>query len=242
MLRLMRAEWFRLLRKRSSYIYFGGLILAFFAQAYIRSGGFGPTTVLDDALTNFGLLPALAGGFVFAAVYTDDLNSRGLITLVGFGMSKTKIIIAKLGLTVLLTAIVYGLAPVVHCAVFAILGWPVTAATWGIIYAASLKFALLTLAFVGLAGSVVYGLQRPAFAIVAYILLAFGVVGGLVSTVLRNVAPPMADFLASGITDRVFTALTSGGTLTWPLIQYAVYLAIAVSLSVVAFHKKELEF
>ena len=242
MLRLIRAETFRLVRKRSLYIYFAALVVAFAVLAYVRSGGFTATSVVDDALTMFGLLPALAGGVTFAAVYTDDLSSRGLITLVGFGVSKTKIVLAKFSLTLVLTTIVYGLAPLVHAAVYALLGWPASAATWGILYAASAKFALLTVLFTALAGIVVYGLQRPTFAVVAYVLLAFGVVSGLVATALGAFAPGLADFLATGITDRVFTALTSGGAPTWPMIEYGVYLLVAMTLAVVAFHKKEMEF
>jgi len=242
MLRLLRGEIYRLTHKKSAYVYFLGLAVAYVLLAYVRSGGFTGSSVLDDAMTFFGLLPALAGGFLFAAVYTDDLNSRNLIALVGFGLGKTRIIIAKALLMAGSSLVIFAVVPVVHAGLYGVLGSPASPAVWTTLYAVSAKYWLMTVAFAVLSGIVVYGLQRTTFAVVAYILLAFGVVSGLLATGLKAFAPGLAGYLVGGITDKIAAGLAAGGALVGPILQLAVYLVIAGTVSAIVFNKKEMEF
>jgi len=247
MLKYLRGELYRLLHKKSLYIYFGALALGYFLVAFIRSGGFGEQSVLGDAANLFTFLPALAGGFLFAAVYTDDLNAKSLATLVGFGMGKTKIVLAKLCLMTLLSAAAFGLVPLFHCGVYSMLGCAPGAGDWAMLYALALKFLLSTLAFAVLSGVMVYGTQRVTFAVVLYILLAFNVVSGLAAAVLNldfvtSFAPNLSSHLMSGISDRIFIALTGGSSMIRPAVEYVIYVVIAAALSIVVFHKKEMEF
>jgi len=238
---LLRADVYRLVRKKSLYLYFAGLGVAYALLTYIRSGGFTPESVTSDAMTFFTLLPALAGGALFAAVYTDDLGSRALITLVGSGVRKPVIVVTKAVLLAIGTALVFAVVPVVHAGLYAALGYPPTGA-WTLLYAIAVKFWLTTVAFAVLAGIVVYGFQRATFGIVTYLLLGFGVVSGLVGAGLRSFAPDLAAYLMSGITDRVLLALTGDGGLTWPLVEYGVYIGLAGVVSAVVFGRREMEF
>jgi len=242
MFKLMSAELYRLLHKKSLYIYFTALAAGYFIIAFIRSGGFDENSVLADAMTLFTLLPALAGGFLFAAVYIDDLSSKNLITLVGYGVNKLTIIFVKFILMALFGLVLFGLAPLYHFAVYAILGRPVTAEIAATVCAASLKYLLTALAFAALSGVVTYGLQRATFAIVTYLLLSFGVVGGLVSTVLNTFAPSLSGFLMSAISDRILLGMLGSGPLVLPVAEYVVYVLAGLVLSAVAFFRKEMEF
>jgi len=271
MFSLIRGEIYRLLRKKSLYIYFGALAAGYFVLAFIRSNGFNEESIVNDALSLFSLLPALAGGFLFAAIYADDLNSKNLISLVGFGVNKATIVIVKLILAILFGTIIFGIIPLYHFAVYAIFGQTGTASITTMIYATSVKYLLTVIAYCALSGIVVYGLQRATFAIVSYILLAFGVVGSLVSVALNTFAPSLVKHLISGITDRILIGMISGGSggsgisgisgisggsvgsggsggsgngglLIMPVIEYIVFVLIAVTLSIIAFHKKEMEF
>ena len=242
MLKLIHGEIYRLLHKKSLYIYFGALAAGYFLLAFVRSGGFSDETIVKDAINFFQLLPALAGGLLFSAIYTDDLNSKNLITLVGFGINKTKIVVAKFILMIVFGAVVFGLMPLFHYAVYAVLGFAATASQMAMIYAVALKFMLMTLAFSAIASIVVYGLQRTTFAVVSYILLAFSVVGTLITAVSNVLELNITQHLMSGITDRILTAIISGGSLTLPVAEYIVYMAIVVTISAVAFNKKEMEF
>ena len=242
MFKLIRAELYRLLRKKSLYIYFGALAAGYFLVAFIRSGGFNEGSVLNDALALFSLLPALAGGFLFAAVYTDDLSSKNLTVLVGGGASKAIIVIAKFILMALSGAAVFSLMPLYHFAVYAALGQAPATGVAAAVYAAALKYYLTSIAFAALSGVVVYGLQRATFAIVTYILLAFGVVSGLFAIALDTFAPGLKEHMMPGITDRIFLGLIGGGPLAAPVIEYAAYVLGFIALSALAFYRKEMEF
>ena len=242
MTKLLRGEIYRLLHKKSMYFYFCALAAGYFAIAFIRSGGFGEGSVVSDAATMFSLMPALAGGFLFSAVYTDDLNSKILISLVGYGVNKFTIVLAKLILTALSGSLIFGLAPVYHCAVYALLGQPVTTGMAATIYAISLKYLLVTLAYAALSGIVVYGLQRATFAIVTFLLLAFGVVGSLVSVVLNTFAPGLTGHLVPGVTDRILLGLIGGSSSALPVAEYIAFVLAGLALSATAFYRKEMEF
>jgi len=242
MVKYIHGESYRLLHKKSMYIYFGALAVGYLLITYIRAGGYTAESIVDEAINLFNFLPVLVGGFLFAAIYTDDLNSRNLTSLVGFGLSKTKIVISKIILITLFSVVVFGLTPVFHCVVFFIFGWPAIVSTWTMLYALTIKFMVMTIAFSALSGIVVYGLQKTTFAIVSYILLAFGIVSGLISSGLNTFAPSLTRYLMSGISDRVMTDMINGGSLVIPMIEYTAYVLIVTSLSVLAFYRKEMEF
>jgi len=241
MLRLIRGEVYRLLRKKSMYVFFGASAVGYFLIAFVRSGGFRAESVASDAASLFMFLPPVAGGFLFSAVCTDDLNAKNLIALVGFGLGKAKIVLAKLIIFVLFNAAIYALAPVFHCAVYALLGsrMPGAMAT---VYAVSFNYFLLTVAYAAVSGVAVYGLQRATFAIVLYILLSFNVISGLLAAALRTFAPGLTGYLASGIAGRIVAGVMGGGPIAGPFVEYAAYLAIMTTLSVAAFRRKEMEF
>ena len=247
MLRLINGEIYRLLHKRSMYIYFALLAACYALLAFVRSGGFDAGSVVRGANTFFEYLPVLVGGFLFAAVYTDDLNSKNLISLVGFGMGKTKIVIAKFIMMAVFCAVAFGLAPLLLYGVHAALGWTASADAVAAVYTLSFKQCLVSVGFAALSGIAVYGLQRATFAIVAYVLLAFGIVSGLVSWILNSgfvsaVFPGLSPHLMAGITGRIYTAATNGEPFILPAIEYLVYVAAAIALSALAFNKKEMEF
>ena len=242
MFKLLGSELYRLLHKKSMYIYFGALAAGYFIISFIRSGGFREESVVNDAMTMFSLLPALAGGFLFSAIYTDDLNSKKLISLVGYGVSKAVIVMTKFVLIALLGVIVFGLTPLYHCAIYTVLEQTITADMTAMIYAVSLKNLLAVVAYAALSGVVVYSLQRATFAIVTYLLLAFGVIGGLVSVALNTFAPKLTEYLMSGISDKILLGLMTNSPLAIPFVEYIAYVLISLALSVVAFYRKEMEF
>jgi len=111
-----------------------------------------------------------------------------------------------------------------------------------IVYISSLRHLLAVLAYCALSGIIVYGLQRATFAVVSYLMLAFGVVGSLVSVALNTFAPSLTRHLVSGIADRIMVGMAYGGPLVLPVVEYAIYILAALALSLVSFHKKEMEF
>ncbi|MCL1810105.1 MAG: hypothetical protein FWG42_10130 [Clostridiales bacterium] len=247
MLNMIKGETFRIMHKKSMYVYFGSLAAGYFLVAFIRSGGFDEHSIASDAFNFFNFLPALAGGFLFAAIYADDLNAKTLTTLVGFGIGKAKIVLVKLILTAMFGAAAFALAPLLLYAAHAALGWPAAASTMTTVYAVSLKYLLITLGYSTLSGIAVYGLQHPTFAMVLFILLALNVISGLASVLLANLAGAdlahvFTSRMLSGITDRILSGVIGDSQLFLPITEYAAYLTISAAASIAAFERKEMEF
>ena len=242
MLKLINGEIYRFLHKKSVYAYFGALAVGYILFAFVRSGGLHEESVVNDAIKFFSFSPALIGGLLFSTIYTDDLNAKNLITLVGYGLSKTKIVLAKFILAALLGAAAFGLLPLFHYAVYAVFDCVASPVQIGTLYAVSLKFLLMTLAFCALSSITVYGLQRATFAVVTYILFAFGVISTLLTAVINVLELNLYEHLLSGVTDRIMAGVIGNAALAPAIAQYAVYVIIAVALSAAAFNKKEMEF
>ncbi|MDR2524288.1 MAG: hypothetical protein LBC95_01960 [Candidatus Nomurabacteria bacterium] len=247
MINYLRAEIYRLSRKKSLFVFLALAALGYLLVAVMRSGSLGAESILGDA-SFFILLPPVVGGVLFAAIYTDDLGSKNLSTLVGFGLSKVKIVIAKLVLALLLTALIFGLVPLLSYVFYAVLGFPASGETLGAIYLSLLKYYLLSVVFMALGAVVVYGIQRSAASIVTYVVLAFGVVGQLLGLLLgadfvNDFLPNATSYLASNLASQLYTALAGGdGSVLGAGIGLAIYLAAALVVSAVVFNKKEMEF
>jgi hypothetical protein len=247
MLRLLAGEGYRLLHKKSMYVYFLALGLGYFMLAFIRSGGFDENSLIKEALNFFMFLPPLVGGYLFAAIYTDDLASRNLITLVGFGIGKTKIVLAKLLLSVILCVLIFALVVLYLFGVFALLGWVASFSTMMRFVVVAVKYLLMSVAYCSLGAVVVYGFQRTTFAMVTYILLAFSIVSGFITVLANNlmgeqVALLFSDRLMPGLTDRIMAGMLGSIGLFGPLMEYGLYLLITVLITVIVFNKKEMEF
>jgi hypothetical protein len=252
MLDYLRGEVYRLLHKRSMYIYLGALALAYLALAFIRSAGFDENAIISDAEYLYPFLPALVGGFMFAAIYTDDLNSRNLTVLVGYGLPKLCLVIAKLLLMLLFTTAVFVCVLAVTCLAHTAMGWPPRPEALRTVGFLALQHLLSTVAWAALAGLVVYGLQRTTFAIVAYVLLSLGIVGSLMTTVLdmdliSSVIPDLKSHLMSGISMRLTLPLAiaqpeAEGAILQALFEYLIYVAASTALSTAAFTRREMEF
>lgn len=245
--RLMSADLLRILAKRSLYAYFGGLAAAYALIAYIRSGGFDAMSVVGDATNAFGLLPALVGGYLFSSVVLDDLGSGLLASLVGHGLGKVRIVLSKAALLALLSTLAFGLAAGWLLACHALLGWPAAPSALRLVALVALRYLLVTVGAAAVASSAAYGLQRPTFAMVLYILLSLNVIGGLISAFLRlviggPVVEAILDRLLAGIADRLFISLL-GATSPWgPLLEYLLYVGLALAVATSAFVHKETEF
>ncbi|MDR0501616.1 MAG: hypothetical protein LBG97_10345 [Coriobacteriales bacterium] len=248
MFNYLLGEAYRVLRKKSMYIYFGSFALLYLLLVFIRSGmGNEATQIKQDAETLAAFFPAVVGGYLFAAFYTDDLNAKNLTTLIGFGLGKTKIIIAKLIMVIIFGVLIFALIPVFMWAAFSVFNGAVPLEAFSTLYAWALKALLEAIAFSAVSAIIVYGLQRATFGMVTYLLLSLGVIGQLLAALfswdlINSIAPNLSEHLMSGITIRIILGMLVGEPLILPIVEYLIYVAIAVALSVLAFKKKELEF
>ncbi|MDR2524818.1 MAG: hypothetical protein LBC83_01275 [Oscillospiraceae bacterium] len=247
MLRYLRGEIYRLLRKKSFYIYFGAFALGYVILAFIRMGSSGERQMLKDAESLFMFLPPVVGSYLFAAIYTDDLHAKNLPALIGFGVGRIRIVLSKLLLMSLFGTVLLALVPLFMYAVHTVFGASPTGAVFGEVYAWGLKALMETVAFASLSAVAVYGLQRATFGIAVYLLLSLGVVSQLLSALFRweavhELLPGLAEHLMAGISLRMLMGLMGNGAVVLPAVEYAVYVTVAAALAALAFHKKELEF
>jgi ABC-type transport system involved in multi-copper enzyme maturation permease subunit len=244
----LRGEIYRISRKKSLYIYFASVALFYFLLVFIRLGG--AEQMLADARATFQFLPPVVGGYLFAVIYNDDLHSKNLSVLIGFGLSKVKIILSKFLLIVLSNTLIIGLAPLVMAAAYTVFGAPADltiAAALPEVYVWGLKALMESVAFATLSGIVVYGLQRATFSMVTYLMLSLYIVSQLVGLLLNwemiaSIAPGLPSHLITGISIRMLQDILSQTFPVAPILEYIVYVAVAVLLSIWAFYKKELEF
>jgi ABC-type transport system involved in multi-copper enzyme maturation permease subunit len=237
----LRAETYRLLRKKSLFVFLILVIAGYLMLAFARSGGISDESIVSD--TNlFMLLPPVIGGVLFAAIYTDDLSSKNLSTLVGFGLGKAKIVLVKFILMAILAAVIFGLTPVVMYLFYAFFGYVASPEIMGGIYLLAFKYYLMSLVFAVLSGILVYGVQRSTVAVVTFVVLSIGLVGQLLGLVVNNFLEDSSQYLPSSIIDLLYVNLASQGPIVWPIFGLGIYIIGAIILSTVLFNKKEMEF
>lgn len=247
MINYLRGEIYRVLHKKSLYIFLGALAVGYVLLALVKLSSSGDDKLMSDVKNLFFLLPVVVGGFLFATLYTDDLSSKNLIALIGFGIGKAKIVFSKLILMGLFSGIIFGVTPLFMSGLYTVLGYPSSATTLAIAYAWALKIFLTTLVFAAISAIIVYGLQRPTFGMVAYLVLTLGVVNQLLTLafnlkMIRSLAPNLSDHLASNVLGKITDGILFGEPLAGPVIECLLYLAAAIVVSILAFRKKELEF
>jgi len=250
MLKLINSEIYRLIHKKSMYIYFGSTAVLYFLFVLIitniTNGYRAPSAVVNDANLFFGMLPVIAGGFFFSAIYTDDLNSKNLIALVGFGINKTKIVIAKFILMALSGIVICGFLPLFHYMAYAVNGCLGGINSIPALYMIAFRYFLHMLAYAAIAGIAVYGLQKKTFSMILYILLAAGLIGGVIEFMFFIIAKENASnytsHFISNVINRIFTGIDGNGPPVMPVVEYIAYIIIAAAVSTAAFHQKEMEF
>lgn len=243
MLDLYRGEVYRLFHKRNMFIYLGLVILGFLGIHFMRSSGYAADSVVTDAGNLFSFLPALLGGYFFASLYTDDLTAKNLITLVGYGTSRTKIILTKLLLMITFTAAGFAIFTALHLGVYAVLGIGAQGLALRMVLAIAFQQFLLTIGFALIASVVVYGTQKPTYAVVTFFMLAFNVVTMLVRMVESMAHVDLSAHLLSGTTSALMLGMVSPGTnVVAPVLEFVAYLALAIAASIFVFKKREMEF
>jgi len=240
---LFRGEVYRILHKRNMYLYLGAVLFGYAAIVFMRSGGFGPNSVVTDASTMMQLMPALLGGYFFTSIFTDDLNAKNLITLVGYGTSRTRIVLTKMLLMAVCTVAIFALLTILHLGIYAAFGFSADAAQLHLVLVITLQFILVTLGFSAVAAIVVYGTQKPTFAVVAFFMLAFNVVTMMVNAASSLLNIPLNNHLISGTASQIMLGFAvAGNRLAAPLLEYLAYFVLAIAAAVFLFKNREMEF
>lgn len=246
MIGYIKAEIFRILSKKSLYLCWLALLAAFAVMMAIQYGGRVPmaeSSIIMQGKTLFSLMMAIVGGcFLFFTVYTDDLGAKTLPALIGFGKKRSGIVFSKLIVMTLFTVAMFVLTLFAFLWLFSAMGYAVgggvTEAMWKLV----LEKTLTVVAFAAISSVVVYGTQKTALSVVLFAMLSTGFVSQLLinfldSSLMQGVAGGLSRYTIMPIIETAMADTTFAA-----FLPYAIYLGVFVTLSIVAFDRKELEF
>lgn len=246
MINHIRAEIYRIMSKKSLYVFLGALLVLYAIMMVIQYGGHAPDgagNIVTQSKTLFSLMAILGGCFLFFAVYTDDLTAKTLPALIGFGKKRAGIVIAKLVVMVLFTVAMFVLTLFAFRALFSAMGYATGGDVARQLWSVVLEKSLMVVAFTAVSSVVVYGTQKAVLSVVLFAFLSSGIISQLLINFLDSSL--VQGMVGSGVSDYtvipIITAFVGGPTLA-TVVPYMIYLGLFVALSIVAFSRKELEF
>lgn len=244
---LIKADLYRILHKKTLWILFVCTLAVSAAYSLIlRSGswnGFSYSVRQSTLVT--GLTALLFGAALFISVYSDEFTARSMQAAIGRGLSRTKVIAAKIISCVIVSLILYAALLAYLLIQSRILQAGMTAEDTKILVLSVLKAAYCVAGYTPLAAVVIYLTDNKALSVFVEILLVLLLPGFMsileLSVLFANLHP--SRYTLTGFANRGFTdlMLTGGGAGTLAL-GFAVYLAAAFALSVLVFCRRELDF
>ncbi len=242
MTKYLKAELYRILKKKSLYILLLVVAVGYAALNYMILPS---NATINDFFQPVGMLisliPMVFGIYIFITVYNDDFNNNIINSSVGFGIKRYKLVIYKLIVSFILTLIII----LVLAGVFFLVGsfYKFTYSNEIIknLLLLTLGTIILIMGYISIASILLYTTRKSLYGIISYILLCTGTINMILSLVLGS---KQVVNLIGDITDWMFTPLTNGiinGEYI-NLIGIAIYFVVSIILSIIMFKKLELEF
>ena len=241
----IKADILRVQRKKS-YIVMSIIIMLIILTAGIvsrASGAKGPDrfyTILSLAL---GLNTLLLGIPVFSAVIGDDFKSKSMQTAIGRGLSREKLILARLFEIIIIVIEAY-----IFYFLFILISGLIGGVSMSIIGDTIVTLFDEILSIIGfstIAMIFVYGTQNGTLGLVFYILLSASVFDTLFIATsflpfLSNI--DLSGYTVSGMSSKVVQASSFGTGALWFVIFTVVWIALPTFLAMQVFKNKELDF
>lgn len=244
---LIKADLYRILHKRTLWIIIGITALIETAVAvYNRTRVWNGFVFVDQEISiALSLSGILIGTLLFISVYSDEFTARSMQTVIGRGLSRTKVILAKIISCVIIAFLVYLLTLLFLLFLSVVLGARMTAADAGYLSLSVLQTAYCTAGNAALAAVVIYLTGNHALSVFVNIALIALLPNALFlmesSVLMKNLHPSyytLQGFAERGVSDLM---LTGDGTGTL-IFGFVFYMGIAFLLSVLVFRRRELEF
>ena len=249
MMNYLSADLRRVLHKQSFTGAVGAFAAFFLILVFIYFHPSFTAEMYTAKTTSFlSFFPLVTGVFVFLSVYADDFKCRSMQTAIGYGMPRGRLIPAKLlesavlllgaaaviGLLVLCTPVVLGLAPDAKQLLSLVLT-----------LAAEL---LRALGYLALSAVPAFLSQDAAGGIIAYVLLSSKTVYIVLSMILGqelfvNTLGDMTKYLYTAQLYAVKAALAGGRPFALTLAAaLLIYILLPTVIAMIGFRKKELAF
>lgn len=249
MLNYIVADFYRIFKKKSFYIFLAFCSLGFIAVNFIASGSNYSAenyTVLTVSLLSF--VPIFVGVYVFSAVYTDDLRSKSLQTAIGFGKKRSEIILVKL-IDASLLMLVFTILIMAHVLIVPIVfGVTITDPFRQVLLVNVVGSFIKTIGFFAISSIAVFFFQKSTPATTLFILLSTGTLHMMASMLLTqgfivNTVGNIQPYLFTEVTNSIVGYILNGtgDLLSMVLVGFA-YIVVSTGIAIVVFNNKELEF
>lgn len=236
MKKVIRADLRRILRKPKFYI----LMVIHLVLLIALVTGNTAAEMIENEKYYLGLL----GIFVvfiptFLGLYSDEIKSGNLINLIGRGLSRRKIIIAKIIDAAIIYLAYFTIAFIGLFIKNSLVGLAITPRQNLFLLVFCLSSVLRGVGFSALASLLVFATWSPALSMtVMIIVLPFSKL--ILERVQDKINLPIYTASFEGLLDSSYASFQAG-SFGWQLIPALIYLCVVVFLTVLIFNRKELE-
>ena len=236
MIRYIRADLRRCLRKKGFY----GLIL--FLMLITSVGG-----LEENAVDQIEKMKGVAGGFVlilasigiFINVYGDEWRAGTMITVIGRGLSRGKVIIAKLISTTVLLVIALGFCYPVAVFINVAVDIGVTPRQNFFLFIYYIYVLIRGIGYFAFTSMVLFSSWSVATGMVTLMFLT-ALAKLILQGVQENMHLPVYDIYLDGLMEQSYNAFVVGGV-GWQIIPAVIFILGAIYISIRLFERKELD-
>lgn len=243
MLNHIKADIYRISKKKSLYF----MLFLFSAGFITMSIAVKENNFYSLILLIISLSPVLIGIYVFSTIYGDDLKAHSMQTAIGFGTKRSTLVLTKFIEAVILLFFfhLYALAHVFLVDFF--LGYHLGMSIFKDLFIQLVVNFIAILALYGLSSNLIFTTQKSIISIVAYLLLALGVVDQILQLILSlplivKIVGNLQKFLLTTAQANLYSGIIQGADIIMPLTIILVYIFGGIALSVFLFDRVELDF
>lgn len=243
------ADLNRIFKKQSFLLALGAFAGCFVILVFIY---FNPSFTSDmyvSKITSFmSYFPLIIGLFTFLSVYADDFKCHSMQIAIGYGMPRSRIIFAKLLESTILLLLTAGAMAILLVATPLLLKLAPTSQQIVSLVLTALGESLRALGYVAISAIAVFLSQNGTGGIILYVLLSSKTIYIVLSMLLgqdflRNAIGDLTKYLYTVMIYTCKTNLMQGGhVLIYLIFALLLYVVLPTIISMVGFHKKELEF
>jgi len=232
------AECYRIIRKKTVYIYLGVLIGCMLFGVYLASSNMSLQSIKPVAMVCFTLFGTAASAYLLSVVHGDDLRAKTLVSVIGFGNERAVIVGVKLFLLAILTILTYGAAMLGYVLLLFALGFQLTASIIMGVFEVVLITALKGIAVSSIASVIAYAFQRTSLAIVVFVLVDVGFFAQIIGYLLtRFKLEELSKYSINAILNELMKAVR-----VETVLPYIIYLSLFTLIAMFAFKQKDLDF
>lgn len=206
-----------------------------------------PYVAVRSLITSFTIINVVMGLLIFFAVYADDFKSMSYVTAIGRGISRDKIVLAKLCDVIILSFILYGICAIVMTGYITVAGCSLNhtlAKAWWLTFFISFY---KTFGYIALSTMILYVTNNVPLGTIVLMLLYLAVpLSGMIFGLNEAVAKLHLERLHfAGLADNASADIMFGmnGIGIMKLVFGAVvYAGIVILVTRILFRKRELDF